>query len=173
MKCPVFPLFLLVSATVFPQAVSIFYGLHIPDIGMSNESLYPQFAGVNGYAVTQWGQRVGWQGILLYSTAAPARGVIGNLAVGILAGQQVVLGPVIVAVTCVGGIGISVSDLGSTAEQLTYYGEATADIGAMAGQGVHVTAYFGIQTIGNLLPVMPGAEFLFYAPITGLRITFF
>jgi hypothetical protein len=162
---------ILAAPMAFSQAVSIFYGLHLPDIGMSNPSLYPHFVGIDGYVATQWGQRVGWRGIVLYSTAQPARGVFGILNAGLLIGQQVLLGPIVIAVNCAGGIGISISDLGSSAEHLTYYGEATFETGASVGQGVSITAYFGIQTFGNLFPGIPGTEFLFYAPIAGLKFT--
>jgi hypothetical protein len=164
--------FLLVCGAVFPQAISVFYGLHIPDVGFSNHSLYLQFIGIDGYVATHMGQRIGWQGMILYSTAGPDQGVISDLSVGILVGQQLILGPVVAAINLAGGLGVSIGDIGSSAEHLSYYGEATVEAGALPVQGIQITAYFGIQTLGNVFPGWPGTEFLFYSPITGMKFTF-
>ncbi|MBN1413287.1 MAG: hypothetical protein JW969_20770 [Spirochaetales bacterium] len=173
MKIIVILMFFLLFSPLFTDTGSVFYAIHIPDVGLSNDSVYPHYLGICSYMTTPMGQKVGWQGIFLFSTAQPAAGVISNIAVGLLIGQEVMLGPILLSIDAIGGLGISVSDFGGTAEHLTFYGEITCQLGAEVSRGIQICGFFGLQSIGNIIPGIPGGEFLYYSPVAGIRINFY
>ncbi len=144
-------------------AGGVSYGFQYYDPQLSNQNLGLSYITGYGYGVNRWGNRIGGFGMALLSGIGAADGGVG----GMLFGQEFRAGPIMAAVTCLGGVGgASYSRHG----YMLIFGEADLELGLRVLPWMQVVAYAGYQAWGNTIPGIPFSNAFVYTPTLGVRI---
>ena len=139
------------------------YGFQYYDPQLSNVDLGLATITGYGYGVNGWGNRIGGFGMALLSVTGQAAGGVG----GMLMGQEWRGGPLMAAVTLLGGVG------GAGYARHGYmllFGEADIELGIRVLPWMQVVAYAGMQAWGNTVPGRPFTSVFVYTPVIGFRL---
>jgi hypothetical protein len=138
------------------------------DPSVASGDYQERFAGGFGYGVTRDGRRIGGFGLAFYSENDPGR-LAGGVG-GLITGQEIRLGNVTLAAnlwTGIGGLGTRV--LGLEPGYLIGFAELNLEAGVAIFRWFQVSAYAGMQVMGNLTPGRPFTQAVYYSPVLGLR----
>ena len=139
------------------------YGCQYFDPQLSNQNLGLSYITGYGYGVNRWGNRIGGFGMAILSGTGTTAGGVG----GMLIGQEFRGGPLVAAVTCLGGVGgASYAHRG----YMLIFGEADLELGLRVLPWMQVVAYAGYQAWGNAIPGFPFTNAFVYTPVLGVRI---
>jgi hypothetical protein len=116
-----------------------------------------------GYGVNDDGDRVGGFGMGMFSPAGTAQGGVG----GVLLGREFRLGPIILALNILGGVG-GVNE--GSSGYMVVFGQADLEVGIAWLPWMQIAIYVGYQSWGSLFPGIPFASATSSAPVLGLRI---
>jgi hypothetical protein len=135
---------------------------------VSSGDYQERFDGGFGYGVTHDGRRIGGFGLAFYSETDP--GMLAGGVGGLITGQEVRLGNVTLAATLWTGIGgLATRTLGFEPGYLIGFAELDIEAGIAIFRWFQISAYAGMQVMGNLTPGRPFTEALYYSPVLGVR----
>ena len=155
----------LVSATAGGGVTS---GAHTFVDGFSNYRLEATTVGGFGYGSSN-GTRVGGFGLSI-SDQADHEDLVGGFG-GLIAGQELQLGLVTIAITSWTGVGgIRARGVPGTGGYFALFEEVALEVGAAPLPWMQLVGYAGFQLVGSVLPGVFISETISYTPSIGLRV---
>jgi hypothetical protein len=144
-----------------------FWGRTLPFGRWTNTDLTFDYSGGYGYGVTDGGHRIGGFGVGVTAEDGTAVGGFG----GIMNGQQVRLGALTASLNTWLGVGGLSLPSGAPLEFFGYFAELSGELGLAVLPWLQVSAYLGMQAMGNLIPGDPIVDNSIYSPVSGIRLT--
>lgn len=136
---------------------------------LANYATDTQFTAVYGYATTGFGMRNGGFVLGLHGPESECDwqgGFIGGIS-----GQELRVGPFLLAVNLWTGIGGVTTSIGSDGD-FALFGQLDVELGLRIFRGVHLVGYAGMQAIADVLAWDPVSTAVYYTPVAGLRLAF-
>jgi hypothetical protein len=139
------------------------------DQSLSNFNIQTTYNGVYGYSITWGGQRYGGFAIVAHSDATAP--IFNAGFVGGIAGQEMRIGPFLVAINAWTGFGgMTTNPLYQGAGAFALFGELNLEAGFGFLPGIMVTGYAGIQAVAQVFPEESFVRNAIYTPVIGMRI---
>ncbi len=136
---------------------------------LANYATDTQSTAVYGYTTTGFGMRNGGFVLGLHGPENECDwkgGFIGGIS-----GQELRVGPFLLAVDLWTGIGGVASAAGADGN-LALFGQLDVELGVRILRGVHLVGYAGMQAIADVLAWDPVSAAVYYTPVAGLRLAF-
>jgi len=162
--------FLIAAASLWAEGGGgVFWGRQRYHSEFANRDIAFCYSGGYGYGVKSGGTRVGGFGMGIHdeSNAADLTGGVG----GIITGQQAALGPIMLSMNALLGVGGIRADFGQPASYFAYFGELDAELGVRVVEWMQISLYGGMTLFGNLAPGDPVTDSVVYSPVVGMRLT--
>jgi hypothetical protein len=154
-----------VAAASAGGAGGVGFGAQYYDRSLSSGDLGMAYITGSGYGVDEDGNRVGGFGMALLSGLGVTEGGVG----GLLVGHEWSIGPLIAAISLLGGVGGAAAWGGG---YMLLFGEAELELGVRVLPWMQIVAYAGYQAWGNLLPGVPFNAARLNSPVYGVRVAF-
>jgi hypothetical protein len=162
---------LLPLASFARGAGGVTFGTQVFSLGAANPDLGLMSLGGFGYGVSRWGQRIGGFGQAFLGFPRPGSYTACGVG-GLLAGQELRAGPVVVGLNLLlGAGGMGSSFFPPYGGYAIGFGEVTLDAGIALAPWMLVSAYGGMQAMTNLIPGRPFSNVVIYSPVAGVRLS--
>jgi hypothetical protein len=137
---------------------------------LANYDTQAQFTAVYGYGVTAFGMRNGGFALGVRPPGNECSWEGGFI--GAISGQELRVGPFVLAVDLWTGIGGMHRLSGTGDGTFALFGQADLELGYRLFPGVRIVGYAGMQAIADILAWQPISSAVYYTPVAGLRLAF-